>query len=173
MESERLIFVEEFGGHLAMFRMYARAPHGHRALVCEKVERGAKFSALCALGLRGVFAPLLIAGAVDHVVFETYVECCLVPQLLPGARVLVDNIRFHDSLRARLLIETVGARVEHFPAYSPDFNPLEECISKLKTILRTHHPATPPALLHSFAFALEQISAADILGWFKPCGYRT
>ena len=173
MESERLIFVDEFGGHLAMFRRYARAPHGHRALVCEKVERGAKFSALCALGLRGVFAPLLIAGAVDHVVFEPYVECCLVPQLLPGERVLVDNIRFHDSLRARLLIETVGARVEHFPAYSPDFNPLEECISKLKTILRTHHPATPPALLHSFAFALEQISAADILGWFKHCGYRT
>lgn len=116
---------------------------------------------------------MLIAGAVDHVVFETSVECGLVPQLLPGERVLLDHIRFHDSPRACSVLETVGARVEHFPAYSPDFNPLEECISKLKTILRTQHPATQPALLHSFAFALEHISAADILGWFTHCGYKT
>jgi transposase len=173
MESGRLIFVDEFGVHLAMTRTHARAPHGERAVVCEKFERGAKMSALSAMGVRGVFAPMVIEGAVDQLVFDQYVEIVLAPHLLPGDLVLLDNISFHSSPRASSLIEAAGARVEHFPAYSPDFNPIEECISKIKAILRKLKPETEQALLKSLAFALAQISFSDILGWFKHCGYNT
>jgi transposase len=173
MESERLIFVDEFGVHLAMTRTHARAPQGQRAEVCEKFERGTKISAISALGVRGVFAPMVIEGAVDQLVFDQYVEVVLVPHLLPKDRVMLDNISFHYSPRANSLIETAGAQVEHFPAYSPDFNPLEECISKLKATLRKLKPDTQRALLKSLAFALDQISRSDILGWFKHCGYHT
>jgi transposase len=173
MESGRLIFVDEFGVHLAMTRTHARAPHGERAAVCEKFERGAKMSALSAMGVRGVFAPMVIEGAVDQLVFDQYVEMVLAPHLLPGDLVLLDNISFHSSPRASSLIEAAGARVEHFPAYSPDFNPIEECISKIKAILRKLQPGTEQALLKSLAFALTQISFSDILGWFKHCGYNT
>jgi transposase len=173
MESGRLIFVDEFGVHLAMTRTHARAPQGQRAAVCETFERGTKMSALSALGMRGVFAPMVIEGAIDQLVFDQYVESMLVPHLLPQDRVMLDNISFHSSPRANSLIEAAGARVEHFPAYSPDFNPLEECISKIKTTLRQLKPETERALLNSLAFALDQISSSDILGWFKHCGYHT
>lgn len=168
-----MIFVDEFGVHLAMTRTHARAPQGHRAEVCEKYERGTKISAISALGMRGVFAPMVIAGAVDQLVFDRYVEFLLVPHLLPQDCVLLDNISFHSSPRAHSLIEAAGAQIEHFPAYSPDFNPLEECISKLKATLRKRKPETERALLTSLAFALEQVSSSDILGWFKHCGYQT
>jgi transposase len=173
MESGRLIFVDEFGVHLAMTRTHARAPQGERAAVREKFERGAKMSALSALGVRGVFAPMVIEGSVDQLVFDQYVEFVLAPNLLPGDLVMLDNISFHYSPRASSLIEAAGASVEHFPAYSPDFNPIEECISKIKAILRKLKPETERALLKSLAFALEQISCSDILGWFKHCGYNT
>jgi len=45
-------------------------------------------------------------------------------------------VKFHYSRRAIELIEQVGANVLHIPAYSPDFNPIEECISKIKALLR-------------------------------------
>lgn len=173
MKSWRLIFVDEFGAHLAMTRTHARAPRGERARVCEKFERGAKMSAISAMGLRGVFAPMVIEGSFDHEVFEHYVEFFLVPYLLPGDVVMLDNIQFHYSARAISLIEAVGASVEHFPAYSPDFNPIEECISKLKAILRKLKPETEQALIEALAFALEQVALSDILGWFKHCGYNT
>ncbi len=173
MESGRLIFVDEFGVHLAMTRTHARAPQGQRAEVCEKFERGTKMSAISALGMRGVFAPMVIEGAVDQLVFDQYGEFVLVPHLLPQDRVMLDNLSFHYSPRASSLIEAAGAQVEHFPAYSPDFNPLEECISKIKMTLRKLKPETERALLNSLAFALDQISSSDILGWFKHCGYHT
>jgi transposase len=172
LESARLIFVDEFGLHLAMTPARARAPRGQRASSREKFERGAKLSAICALGLRGAFAPMVIESSFDQVVFEHYVEFFLAPALLAGDRVMLDNVRFHHSLRAISLIEAAGAQVEHLPAYSPDFNPLEECISKLKTILRRCRPETPQAVGNELARALVQVTASDIKGWFSHCGYN-
>jgi len=168
-----LIFVDEFGLPLALTRTHARALHGQRAEVWEKVERGKKMAAISALGLRGRFAPMIIEGAIDQLVFDRYVECLLVPQFLPQDCVMLDNLNFHSSSRAASLIEAVGAQVAHFPAYSPDFNPLEEALSKIKATLRKCNPETARALFHSFAFALQQSSPSDIRGWFKHCGYRT
>jgi transposase len=167
-----LIFVDEFGVHLALTRIYARAPQGEHATVCEKFERGPKISAISALGLRGVLAPMVIAGSFDQEVFDRYVEFMLVPHLRPGDQVMLDNISFHYSARAISMIEAAGASVEHLPAYSPDFNPIEECISKIKTILRTLKAETEGALLKALQMALEQISHSDILGWFRHCDYR-
>lgn len=168
-----MIFVDEFGVHLAMTRTHARAPQGQRAEVGERFERGTQRSAISALGMRGVFAPMVIEGAVDQLVFDQYVESVLMPHLLPKDLVMLDNLSFHYSPRASSLIEAAGAQVEYFPAYSPDFNPLEECISKIKATLRKLKPETERALLTSLAFALDQISSSDILGWFKHCGYHT
>ena len=168
-----MIFVDEFGVHVAMTRTHARALHGQRAEVWEKVERGKTMSAMSALGLRGIFAPRVIEGAVEQLVFEQYVECLLVLQLLPQDCVMLDNLSFHYSSRVSSLIEAAGAQVDHCPASSPDFNPLEEGIAKIKATLRKYKPDTERALLHAFAFALQQISRSDIRGWFKHCGYQT
>jgi transposase len=88
------------------------------------------------MGLRGVCAPMSIEGAINTEVFDLYVEHMLVPVLQPGDIVLLDNVKFHYSGRAISLIEAAGAEVLHIPAYSPDLNPIEECISKIKETLR-------------------------------------
>ena len=168
-----MLFVDEFGVHVAMTRTHARAPRGERAGVCEKFERGTKLSVISAMGLRGVVAPMVIEGSVDQLVFDHYVESFLVPQLRAGDLVMLDNIRFHYSQRAISMIEAASASVEHLPAYSPDFNPIEGCISKIKAILRMLKAETEQALLKALAFALDQVTASDILGWFRHCGYST
>lgn len=155
-----------------MARAQARAPRGQRATTREKFERGAKLSAICALRLSGAMAPMVIEGSFDQVIFDHYVEFFLLPTLRAGDRVMLDNIRFHHSPRAISLIGASGAQVEHLPAYSPDFNPLEECISKLKSILRRHQPETPQAVGKELAFALTQVTPTDIEGWFSHCGYK-
>ncbi len=40
------------------------------------------------------------------------------------------------DVRVNQLIESVGARVLRLQPYSPDFNPIEMAISKVKTVLR-------------------------------------
>ena len=46
----------------------------------------------------------------------------------------MDNCSTHQGEKIRALIEGVGAQFIYLPTYSPDFNPIENCWSKLKSI---------------------------------------
>lgn len=154
-----------------MTRTHARAPKGARARVTEVFNRGNNISVISALGLQGVLAPMAIEGAVNSEIFDSYVEHMLAPCLRPGNMVLLDNVKFHYSPRAIELMEAAGAKVVHIPAYSPDFNPIEECISKIKEALRSFKARTKRKLSNALAKAIAMVTESDIRGWFKHCGY--
>jgi transposase len=171
MRVEDLIFLDEFGITLTMTRTHARAPLGERAYVTEPFHYGSNISVISALGPQGVCAPMMIEGAINSEVFELYVQHLLVPRLRPGHLVVLDNIKFHYAPQALALIEAAGARVLHLPAYSPDFNPIEGCIAKLKTALRSFKARTQRTLTTALAKALALITQEDIQGWFEHAGY--
>jgi transposase len=168
---EDLLFLDEFGINLAMARTHARAPLGQRAHVTEPFHHGSNISVISALGVHGVCAPLTIAGAVNSEVFALYVKHLLVPCWRPGHLVLLDNVKFHYAPKAIELIEAAGARVLPLPAYSPDFNPIEGCISKLKAALRAFKARTQRKLTTALANAIALVPKEDIRGWFEHCGY--
>jgi len=144
---------------------------GERARVKEPTERAPNISVISAIRLSGVGATMMIEGAVDTRVWDGYIERFLVPELEPGEIVMLDQVSFHGSLRAIGLIRAAGARVEELPAYSPDFDPLEECISKIKGKLRSSRARTELGLLQALKRAIEKVTPKDIRGWFKHCGY--
>ena len=59
------------------------------------------------------------------------------------------------------------------PAYSPDFNPIEEAFSKTKTLLRRAKARSFEALVDATGAALSAVSEQDALGFFAHCGYAT
>ena len=171
MKGEDLIFLDEFGTNLTMTRTHARVPLGARAYGTEPFHHGSNISVISALGLEGVCAPMLSEGAVNSEVFELYVPHLLVPCLRPGHLVVLDNVKFHSAPMALALLEAAGAQVLYLPAYSPAFNPIEACISKLKTALRSFTARTKRTLTHALAKALALITQEDIRGWFEHAGY--
>jgi transposase len=84
---------------------------------------------------------------------------------------VMDNLRAHQGERVRQAIEARGCRVVFLPGYSPDFSPIEEAFSKLKTALRRAGARTREALQEAIAQALLTITAQDAQGWFQHCGY--
>jgi transposase len=166
-----LIFIDEFGINIAMTRTRARAPRGQRAEVVEPFKRGSNISVISALGLQGVGASMMIEGAINAPVFDAYVDHFLVPTLRPGNIVLLDNVKFHYSKSAIKSIEAAGAAVLYLPAYSPDFNPIEECISKIKETLRSLKARTKRKLYNALKKAMALVTVDDIRGWFEHCGY--
>jgi transposase len=60
----------------------------------------------------------------------------LVPTLRQGESVVLDNLSAHKVAGVKKLMESAGAEVLYRPPYSPDFNPMENVFSKLKTMLR-------------------------------------
>jgi DDE superfamily endonuclease len=74
-----------------------------------------------------LIAPFTIEGACDRVVFEIWVETCLIPQLNPGDWVILDNATFHHGGRIQQLIEAASCHLLYLPPDSPDFNRIEKC----------------------------------------------
>ena len=114
---------------------------------------------------------MMIEGAFNSEIFDLYVEHMLLPGLRPGTIIVVANIKFHYSARAIALIEAAGAKVWYLPAYSPDFNPIEEGIAKIKEALRSFKARTQRKLYNALAKAIAMVTETDILGWFNHCGY--
>src|SRR5260221_13055392 len=121
--------------------------------------------------MQGLGEALLLDGAGDAVAFETYVEQLLAPSLHPGQIVILDNLSIHQGRRVRQAIEAKGCHLLFLPAYSPDFSPIEEAFSKLKTFLRRQGARTREALQEAIAQALLLITAQDALDWFAHSGY--
>lgn len=132
---------------------------------------GTHYTLLAALGLQGLNAPALLPGALDGRAFEVYIAQGLLPTLRRGDIVLMDNLSSHKASRIRQLIESVGARLEFLPPYSPDWNPIELCWSKIKTVLRTAKAHTFETLVEALAIAFEAVAKQDIEAWFAHCGY--
>ena len=65
----------------------------------------------------------------------------LAPSLTAGPIVIMDNLAAHKGKRIEKLIKAKGGQVLFLPGDSPDFSPIEEAFSKLKTHLRRIGPA--------------------------------
>ncbi len=171
LPAEQLVFVDESGSNIALTPLYGRAPKGQRATESVPRNRGKNMTLIASLSLEGIGASMIIEGAANGVAFEAYVEHILVPSLVKGQIVVMDNLRVHKSARVRQLIEERGCQLLFLPAYSPDFSPIEEAFSKVKAYLRRMKARTPEALQEAITQALLTVTSQDAHGWFEHCGY--
>ena len=171
VRSEDFVFIDESGVNRAMTRLYARSLCGRRAFGSAPRNWGDNVSILGALTLRGTLEPMCVNGATDGRVFLTFLKDVLVPQLWPGAVVVMDNLGAHKVRGVRELIEAAGARLLYLPPYSADFNPIEMAWSKLKSLLRKAQARTSEALDRAIGEGLHAVSGSDAHGFFTHCGY--
>ncbi len=116
-------------------------------------------------------ASLVFEGWTNGTVFQTYLEDVLLPTLKRG-QVVMDNLSAHKGQRVRELIEAKGCGLLYLPPYSPDFNPIEQAISKPKGYLNAACARSQQALMEVIGQALSTISTSDAEGFFEHCGYR-
>ena len=154
-----------------MARTRARGPRGER-VVC-KVPHGhwRTVSTIAAMTARGVLCAGSFDGATDADTFVAFVEDFLAPHLRPGQVVVLDNLAAHKSPRVAAAVGAAGARVLYLPPYSPDFNPIEMAISKVKAALRAMARRTVDGLCAGIGEAMATVTAADAENFIRHCGY--
>jgi len=171
---EDLVFIDEAGTNLAMVRLFARAPKGQRAVGTRPQRRGKNVSLVEGLTLQGPIASFQCVGSMDGLTFEAYLTQRVIPQLWPGACVILDNSPIHNSNEdIDAALEGVGARLIFLPPYSPDFSPIEPFWSKAKDVLKSLGPRTYQALKEAIDIAYEKVSLNDIRSWFTFRCYCT
>ena len=171
LDPKRLVFVDETAIATNMTRRGGRCPVGER-LVC-KVPFGAWQTVTMVAALRHdrVTAPMLLNGAMTGEAFRSYVTCVLGPSLQRGDILVMDNVALHRTRGVREALEALGVTVPEFPAYSPDLNPIEQAIAKLKAFLRKLGARSLRGLTAGVRKGLRRFSATECAAYLRHAGY--
>lgn len=167
----QFVFIDEASTTVALTPRYARAPQSERAHGSAPRNYGYPTTLVAGLTPNGITAPMTLPGAMNSAAFLAYVTQILVPVLSPGQIVICDNLSVHKRADIRTAIEQAGCAFIFLPAYSPDFNPIEQAFSKLKAFLRRAEARTQEALDAAITEALATVTVADARGWFAHAGY--
>ena len=108
---------------------------------------------------------------IDGDSFRAWTGQFLVPTLVPGDIVVMDNLSVHKVDGIRQLIEAAGAQLLYLPPYSPDLNPIEQVFAKLKAFLRKLAARSFEDLFGAFAQALTRFNTAEFANYFKAARY--
>ena len=173
LDPHRLVFIDETWIKTNMTplrgwgqkgeRVRGFAPHGHWQTL----------TFLGALRCDRLTAPCLFDGPINGECFRAYVEQVLVPQLLPGDIVIMDNLGSHKSAALRTLIKAAGARLWYLPPYSPDLNPIEQTFAKIKHWMRSAQKRSIDDICRHIGELVSAIQPSECSNYFKNAGYAS
>jgi transposase len=168
----RLVFADEFGFNCAMTPAFGRSPRGQRAYSAVPFNPGRNLTLTVSLRITGPIAPFVVYGGTDGDVFTTYVETQLIPLLRSRDVLVVDDLGAHRSVAARAVLRARGVLLKRLPPYSPDFNPVEACGSKVKEFVRRAEPRSEQEIIEAISQALTTVTGSDARRWFEHYGYH-
>ena len=168
--ADKLVFIDEAGVNTSMARRYGWAKTA-RLYSRKPAQKGRNVTLIGALRHTGIIAAMTIEGPADGDVFLTFVKEVLVSKLAPDDIVVLDNVSTHKVKGVVEAIEGAGARAMYLPPYSPELNPIEECWSKVKGLLRTAAARTMSGLDEAVRRALSAVTPGNAEGWFRHAGY--
>jgi transposase len=173
LDPRRLVFIDETWAKTNMTRRHGRSLRGTRLVAKVPHRRWRTLPFLAALRCDRIEAPCVIDGPINGVSFRAYVEQFLLPTLVPGDIVIMDNLGSHKGQAVRQLIRTAGAKLFFLPRYSPDLNPIEQVFAKLKTLLRKADPRTIEATWREIGALLGSFTSQECTNYLVNSGYAS
>ncbi|GJE60973.1 IS630 family transposase ISMex30 [Methylobacterium trifolii] len=171
-DPDTMVFLDETATDTKMARRYGRAPRGARCRMAVPHGHYKTTTVTAALRTSGPTAIALFDGATNGARFRAYVTDTLVPMLKPGDTVILDKLNVHKVVGVREAIEAAGARLGYLPAYSPDLNPIEQTLAKLKALLRSAAARTVPDLQAEICKAFARFTPQECRNSIAASGYE-
>ncbi len=113
---------------------------------------------------------MVLDGPTTGQAFLAYVEQVLIPTLRPDDIVVMDNLPAHKVAPVRAAIAAAGAQIFLLPPYSPDMNPIEMALSKLKILLRQAQERTRDGLWKRIGALLDQFTPNECANYLRAAG---
>ena len=170
-DPSKLVFIDETGTATNLTRLRGRAPRGKRLVGRAPFGHWKTTTFVAGLRNNAIIAPFAIDRPMNGEIFLIYVRTCLVPALLPGDTVVMDNLPAHKVAGVREAIEAAGARLLYLPPYSPDFDTIEHVFAKLKALLRKAAERTIPGLWDRIGTILASFTPLECQNYFRNAGY--
>jgi transposase len=164
------VFLDEAGFNLALYSAYGWCARGERLVEAVPFCRGINLSVLGAFDREGMLCTTAQEGAMKRGDVEDFLEQDVLPRLLPGAVLVLDNARIHHGGRLEEIVTAAGCSLLYLPPYSPDFNPIELAWSWIKRFVRRQAPRDRASRLTAIQSAIASLPDAFAPAWFRKCG---
>lgn len=136
LESQPIVYLYESGIKNSIKNEYGRALRGTAIRDNKKGHASEKLNIIAGLLNKKIIAPLTYSCSTDTLLFNTWLEQCLIPALPKNSIIIMDNASFHKSDKTRQIIEQLGHQLLFLPAYSPDLNPIEQYWAIIKAKIK-------------------------------------
>ena len=173
-DPEMLIFIDETGADRRnVLRRRGYSIRGQPAKSHKLLCQGQRISVIAAMSAKGVLDCKIVTDSVTGDTFYDFVLSNLLAHLQPfdGSNthcvVILDNASIHHTGPAVSAIEETGALVQFLPPYSPDYNPIEEAFSKVKTTMKILEETTNEDIKTITLSAFAEIATNDCKGWIN------
>jgi transposase len=166
-----LVFLDESGFSLALSVSYGWGKKGEPLLEAVPARRGKNLSVLGAFDIEGMVATTSRLGAMTRADFERFLHTDLLPRLLPGSVLILDNASIHKGGRIEYLVSKARCHLLYLPAYSPDVNPIELAWAFIKGQVRKRGPREDALRQQAVEAALAAIPESLAPACFRHCYY--
>jgi len=170
-QPERLVFIDETSVKTNLTRQRGRSLQGQRLVMDAPFGAWGTQTFIAGLTHDALIAPWVIKGAMNGPAFAAYVEKVLVPELVPGTVVILDNLATHRNAEAAQAMHAAGCWFLFLPPYSPDLNPIELAFSKLKAHLRRIGARNFSQMFDAIAEVCDLYTPNECWNYFKAAGY--
>jgi transposase len=154
-----------------MARTHGYAPRGQRLEAAVPYGHWKTTTFVGGLTAGGFIAPMVLDGAMNTAAFVAYVDQVLAKEVRPGDLLILDNLSSHKTPAARAALRRHHIDVLYLPPYSPDLNPIENALSKLKRLVRSAAERTVDGLWAAIGRLLDRFPPAECLRYLRHCGY--
>lgn len=131
------------------------------------VSPGETVNTVAVLSTQGLEGQWHYQGALTAKRFVAYLDVYLLPLLLTGKVLIMDNHPVHRSRLVQNFLKRHNVRHVFLPPYSPELNPIEEAWSKFKQSLKRMKARTLDALMEAMDKAAKSITPDDSIGYFQ------
>ncbi len=163
----RVVFIDETSVKTNLTRRRGWSPRGTRLAADAPFGNWGTQTFIAGLTHQALIAPRVNKGAMDGPAFAAYIRRVLVPELLPGTAVVLDNLATHRNAEAAAALREAGCWFLYLPPYSPDFNPIEMAFSKLKALLRKAGARTFTDLFEALGNICDLFTPTECWNYFK------
>lgn len=158
--------------NLSMSRTHAWVRRGEEFIDPVPMNWGKNLTALGAMRLSGWVALTTMFATVNVRRFLRWLRTVLLPKVVAGDVLVMDNLPAHKDARVSALCARRGVRVVYLPPYSPDLNPIEPGWALQKQFVRKHAPRAADLLRRVARQARFRVKPRHCRAWFEHSGYR-
>lgn len=171
LAAEDLVFLDETGFNLGMTKRDAWAPKGQRAVDFRPGNKGKNVSVLAAISVAGLLSMATMVGGLTIPDFLSFLAKRLIPRLRKGMAIVMDNLSVHKNKQVVSLLRAHGIGVIFTPPYSPEFNPIENVWSILKSRFRKRLVREARKMRRGIAATWRTLGNLDFERLVSSCGY--